>query len=179
MEAVEHTGPNQAALNSAVMQDIEHTGETQQFISFRIGEEEYAIDIMSVREIKGWTHATTLPNQPEYIRGVLNLRGTIVPIFDLRCKFNMGLTDATESHVVIIVSVQERTIGLLVDAVSDILTVTQEEIKDVPTMERGADADFLTGLISVKDSMVALLCLARLFDSDVLATAEEAAAPSA
>ena len=136
---------------------------TLQFISFRIGAEEYAIDIMAVREIKGWTDSTTLPNQPDYLLGVLNLRGAIVPIYDLRCRFGLGLTQATPSHVVIIVSVLDRTIGLLVDAVSDILTVNSSEIRPVPEMDRGADIDFLSGIISVKHGMVVLLSLQKLF----------------
>ena len=136
---------------------------TLQFISFRIGEEEYAIDIMAVREIKGWTDTTTLPNQPDYLLGVLNLRGTIVPIYDLRCRFGMGLTKATPSHVVIIASVLDRTVGLLVDAVSDILTVNASEIRPVPEMDRSAEIEFLNGIISIGDSMVVLLSLQSLF----------------
>lgn len=139
------------------------SGFSRQFITFRIRNEEYAIDIMAVREIKGWTETTTLPNQPEFIRGVLNLRGTIVPVFDLRCRFGMGLTDATATHVVIIVSVLDRIVGLLVDAVSDILTVSSSEIRPVPDLDRTVSAEFLSGIISVNDSMVVLLSLEKLF----------------
>ena len=149
---------------------------TQQFITFRIGEEEYAIDIMAVREIKGWTDTTALPNQPEFILGVLNLRGTIVPIFDLRCRFGMGLTNATTTHVVIIVSVLDRILGLLVDAVSDILTVNRNEIQPVPEMDRAVSVEFLSGIITVKDSMVVLLSLEKLFNRETVAATEAAAA---
>ncbi len=107
-------------------------GAVKQFISFRIGGEEYAIDIMAVREIKGWTETTSLPNQPQHILGVMNLRGTIVPVFDLRRRFGMGLTEASRSHVVIIVAVLDRIVGLLVDAVSDILTIDSSEIARCP-----------------------------------------------
>lgn len=150
--------------------------DVRQFISFRIGAEEYAIDIMSVREIKGWTDTTTLPNQPKFILGVLNLRGTIVPIFDLRCRFGMGLTDATRSHVVIIVSVLERTIGLLVDAVSDILTVNAGEIKAVPETDRSVSAEFMSGIITINDGMVVLLSLENLFGREAFAAASSVAA---
>lgn len=143
-------------------------GETCQFISFRIGEEEFAIDIMAVREIKGWTATTILPNQPEYLLGILNLRGLIVPIFDLRCRFGMGLTTATGTHVVIIVSVLDRTVGLLVDAVSDILTVQTAEIRPIPEMERAGGARFLSGIITRADSMVVVLSLEALFDKTAL-----------
>jgi purine-binding chemotaxis protein CheW len=151
-------------------------GVPRQFISFRIGDEEYAVDIMAVREIKGWVNTTTLPNQPKFILGVLNLRGTIVPIFDLRCRFGMGLTDATRTHVVIIVSVGDRIIGLLVDAVSDILTVNSNEIRPVPEMDRTVSAEFLSGIITVNDSMVVMLSLENLFSRSALAAASAAAA---
>src|SRR5271157_4702862 len=110
----------EAAMPQAVIQAV---GGVKQFISFKIGSEEYAIDIMAVREIKGWTETTALPNQPDYILGVMNLRGIIVPVYDLRCRFGMGLTEASRSHVVIIVAARDRMAGLLVDAVSDILTI--------------------------------------------------------
>ena len=135
----------------------------KQFISFRIGGEEYAIDIMAVREIKGWTETTSLPNQPQYILGVMNLRGTIVPVFDLRRRFGMGLTEASRSHVVIIVAVLDRIVGLLVDAVSDILTIDSSEIRPVPEMERGISANFLSGIVSINEAMVVILALEELF----------------
>src|SRR5262245_45294789 len=84
-----------------------------QFISFAIGDDQYGVDIMAVREIKGWTEITHLPNQPAYVRGVLNLRGIIVPIIDLRCRFGQGVTEATPLHIVIIVQVGSRPVGLL------------------------------------------------------------------
>jgi purine-binding chemotaxis protein CheW len=153
----------------------ETSGRLLQFVSFRVDDQEFAIDIISVREIKGWTETTTLPNQQEYLLGVLNLRGTIVPIYDLRCRFGMGLTTATRSHVVIIVSVRDRTIGLLVDAVSDILTVNSNEIRPVPEMDRSMRTDYLSGLISVGESMVVLLSLETLFSPQSLNEASFAA----
>jgi purine-binding chemotaxis protein CheW len=151
-------------------------GTMQQFISFRIGDEEYAIDIMTVREIKGWTEVTVLPKQPEFILGVLNLRGTIVPIFDLRCRFGLGLTQATKTHVVIIVSVLDRILGLLVDAVSDILTINSSEIRSVPEMDRAVCTEFLSGIIAVNDTMVVLLSLESLFGRDAFSAATAVAA---
>jgi len=135
----------------------------KQFISFRIGGEEYAIDIMAVREIKGWTETTSLPNQPQHILGVMNLRGTIVPVFDLRRRFGMGVTEASRSHVVIIVAVLDRIVGLLVDAVSDILTIDSSEIRPVPELDRGISADFLSGIVSINETMVVVLALEELF----------------
>ena len=147
-----------------------------QFTSFRVGNEEYAIDIMSVREIKGWTETTVLPNQPRFVLGVLNLRGTIVPIFDLRCRFGLGLTKASRTHVIIIANVAERTIGLLVDAVSDILTVTPDQIRPVPEIDRATSAEFMSGIINVNDSMVVILSLERLFGSNAPSAMEAIAA---
>jgi purine-binding chemotaxis protein CheW len=150
--------------------------ETVQFISFRIGEEEFAINIMAVREIKGWTETTVLPNQPDYLLGILNLRGLIVPIFDLRCRFGMGLTTATRAHVVVIVSVLDRTVGLLVDAVSDILTVQTAEIRPIPDIERAGGARFLEGIITRAESMVVVLSLEALFDKAALSVTAALAA---
>jgi purine-binding chemotaxis protein CheW len=138
--------------------------QTVQFITFTIGEEEYGVDIMSVREIKGWTETTTLPNSPPFVRGVINLRGVIVPIFDLRARFGFGFTEASKTHVVIIVAVASRTVGILVDAVADILTVPTSEIRPVPEMERSIDDAYLSGLVAVGDRMVALIALENLFD---------------
>lgn len=149
-------------------------GEQVQFLTFTIGEEEYGVDIMKVREIKAWTEATRLPNSPEYMLGVMNLRGLIIPIFDLRCRFGMGHTKAHEKNVVIIIAVGSRTIGILVDTVSDILTTHSSEIKPAPKMETVED-EYLNGLISIEERMVALLDVEYLFNEDELKTAETAA----
>lgn len=134
--------------------------ETIQFISFKIDQQEYAVDIMSVREIKGWVETTSLPNTPDFVFGVINLRGTIVPIIDLRARFHMGHTAPTKIHVVVIVAVERRVIGLLVDAVSDIITVSPEEIKPVPQVDtKGSGHELLSGLISLDNRVVSLLTL--------------------
>lgn len=148
---------------------------TRQFITFTIGAEEYGVDIMAVREIKGWMATTRLPNAPRHVRGVINLRGTIVPIFDLRARFGQGLTEATKTHVVVIVSIGARVVGLLVDAVSDILAISASGILPVPEMERTVDVDYLSGLVTVDGRMVALLDLDRLLDINQLVAAQEAA----
>src|SRR5271165_6581732 len=97
---------------------VTHDAPAQiQFISFAIGDDQYGVDIMAVREIKGWSDITHLPKQPEYVRGVLNLRGNIVPIIDLRCRFGQGMTEATSLHIVIIVQVASKLVGLWADRV--------------------------------------------------------------
>jgi len=150
----------------------------QQFITFTLGAEEYGIDIMVVREIKGWTDTTMIPNAPTHVRGVINLRGIIVPIFDLRARFGMGLTQPTKMHVVIIVAAATRTIGLLVDTVSDIISIDPQAIRPVPEMGLPAGDQFLDGLVALEDRMVTLVSLAGLFNSqacDVASVATHAA----
>lgn len=148
------------------VQEAEASAQTDQFITFKVGAEEYGVDIMEVREIKGWTQATRLPNAPTYVRGVINLRGTMVPIFDLRARFGGGETEVTKTHVVVIVRVKERVIGILVDAVSDILSIDRSTVQPVPEMDGAEDAKFLCGLVSIEDRMVALLTLDRMFSLD-------------
>ncbi len=144
-------------------------GEARQFISFTIGDEEYGVDIMAIREIKGWTATTELPNTPPYVRGVINLRGAIVPIFDLRTRFGGGVTTASARHVIMVVSVRARVVGILVDAVADIITITAGNIQPVPELERKTDSTFLSGLVTVEGRMVALLDLDSLFDAELTA----------
>ncbi|HTZ37215.1 MAG TPA: chemotaxis protein CheW [Stellaceae bacterium] len=145
-------------------------GAVQQYVTFTIGAEEYGVDIMAVREIKAWTATTALPNSPDYVRGVVNLRGHIIPIYDLRCRFDQGLTEPTPTHVILIVTIADRVVGILADTVSDILSIRTEDIRPVPMMDRNVDAEFLSGLVSVQDRMVALLTLDRLFNTKLTPT---------
>jgi purine-binding chemotaxis protein CheW len=141
--------------------------ELQQYITFTVGKEEYGVGILAVREIRGWTPENRLPNLPSHVRGVINLRGTIIPILDLRARFGGGVTEATKSHVVIVVQVGDVPRGLLIDAISDILTIARSQIKAMPTMDVGADgADFLVGLFTVDQRMVTLLDVNRLFSDE-------------
>jgi purine-binding chemotaxis protein CheW len=133
-----------------------------QFISFAIGDDQYGVDIMAVREIKGWSEITHLPKQPDYVRGVLNLRGVIVPIIDLRCRFGQGLTEATPLHIVIIVQIGSRQVGLLADRVLDIVSLDASQIQPVPRVVRGTRVDFLSGLVTVDNAMIALIDLSNL-----------------
>jgi purine-binding chemotaxis protein CheW len=133
-----------------------------QFVSFAIGDDQYGVDIMAVREIKGWSEITHLPRQPDYVRGVLNLRGVIVPIIDLRCRFGQGLTDATPLHVVIIVQIASRQVGLLADRVLDIVSFEPSQVQPVPKVAKSARADFLSGLVTIDNVMVALIDLPNL-----------------
>jgi purine-binding chemotaxis protein CheW len=142
------------------------TGGLSQLISFAIGDDQYGVEITAVREIKGWSQITHLPKQPEYVRGVLNLRGIMVPIIDLRCRFGEGLTEATPLHIVIVVQVESRIVGLLADRVSDIISFEPSQIQPVPRVSRNSRCEFLAGLVTVDSAMIALINLANLLSND-------------
>jgi purine-binding chemotaxis protein CheW len=139
-----------------------NTGAPTQLISFAIGDDQYGVDIMAVREIKGWTAITHLPRQPDYVRGVLNLRGVIVPIIDLRCRFGQGLTEATPLHIVIIVQVASKLVGLLADRVLDIVSLDGLQIQPVPRVVQSSRVEFLAGLVTIEGAMIALIDLPHL-----------------
>jgi purine-binding chemotaxis protein CheW len=136
-----------------------------QVISFAIGDDQFGVDIMAVREIKGWTDITPLPRQPDYVRGVLNLRGVIVPIVDLRCRFGQGLTQATPLHIVIIVQIGDKPVGLLADRVLDIVSLDVAQVKPVPKVAQGQRLNFLSGLVTTEDAMIALIDLPYLLSA--------------
>jgi purine-binding chemotaxis protein CheW len=153
--------------NSAARPDEATSSGTasSEFISFAIGGEQYGVDIMAVREIKEWSGCTQLPHQPDYMRGVLNLRGVMIPVVDLRCRFGEGLTDATPMHIVIVVQVGGKTVGLLADQVLDIIEVEGAQIQPVPQVSRDRRTDFLSGLVTIDAAMIALIDLNRLLDA--------------
>jgi purine-binding chemotaxis protein CheW len=138
-----------------------------QFISFAIGDDQYGVDIMAVREIKGWSQITQIPKQPDYMRGVLNLRGVMVPIIDLRCRFGQGMTEATPLHIVIVVQIGARHVGLLADRVLDIVAINASQIQPVPRIAQGSRADFLSGLVTIESGMIALIDLSHLLSTSV------------
>jgi purine-binding chemotaxis protein CheW len=140
---------------------------TTEFISFAVGDEQYGVNIMAVREIKDWSAITQLPNQPDYMRGVLNLRGVIVPIIDLRCRFGNGLTEATPMHVIIVIQIDGETVGLLADRVLDIIAVDGAQIQPVPKVSHDARTGFLSGLVAIEKTMIALIDLKSLLASQI------------
>ena len=144
-----------AATNTAAI-------ERSEFISFAIDDDQYGVDIMAVREIKEWSNVTHLPKQPDYVRGVLNLRGAMVPVVDLRCRFGEGQTASTPTHIIIVVQINDRQVGLLADRVLDIVSFERREIQPVPRTAQGASADFLSGLVTVEGTMIALIDLPNL-----------------
>ena len=150
-------------MSQAAVAPVANAVSLAEFISFAIGDDQYGVDIMAVREIKEWSSVTHLPKQPDYVRGVLNLRGIVMPIVDLRCRFGEGLTECTPTHIIIIVQIDERQVGLLADRVLDIVSFETDKIQPVPRTAQSATADFLSGLVTVEDSMIALIDLPNLF----------------
>ena len=146
----------------------------RQFITFRSGDQEFGADIMTSREIRGWTPTTPLPHAPAYVCGVINLRGVVLPVVDLKARLAQGATDATQKQVIIVVKCANRTIGLLVDAVSDIITVTSADIQGTPELARDAQDQFVDGIAVLDDRMVTILSMDQLTAS--LAAAEQALA---
>ncbi|TAE82256.1 MAG: purine-binding chemotaxis protein CheW [Alphaproteobacteria bacterium] len=136
--------------------------EHSKFLIFSVNYEEYGVDIMTVREIKGWGDTTRLPNSPAYVRGVMNLRGVIVPIFDLRARFTGILTETTPKHVMIVLMAGERMVSILADTVSDIITANREDMKCAPDTETTIEQRYITGLIAVDQRMVVVLDIEKL-----------------
>jgi purine-binding chemotaxis protein CheW len=128
-------------------------------IAFTINGQEFCLDIMAVREIRGWSPTTTLPHAPEYVRGVINLRGAVLPIVDFKARLGLGRTETSPRSVIIVVRTGVRIVGLLVDAVSDILTAQQAEVQATPNVGCDTVSRFIKGIIAVDDRMISLVGL--------------------
>lgn len=135
-----------------------HNSEVE-LLSFRIGTHEYSVDIMSVREIRGWTRATSLPHAPCYVHGVINLRGAVLPVVDLGRRLGLEAEEPGERSVIIVLDLTERTVGVKVDAVSDILSISTEALQPPPEMLSDGSGGFVRGLIMIEDRMVRVLDL--------------------
>ena len=159
-----------AALNEIEQQHTQtrSSHDDLQFLTFNLADELYSVDILKVQEIKGYTNATKIPNMPAYFKGVLNLRGTIVPIVDLRMKFGMGATEPTTFTVVVVVNIGNRVMGMLVDAVSDVLDLKAKDIQPAPELGSSVDTTFVAGLGNVNDHLVTILDINRVLSDDQL-----------
>jgi purine-binding chemotaxis protein CheW len=135
----------------------------RELIAFRIGDQEFTVNIMSVREIRGWTPATPMPHTPSYMRGVINLRGAVLPIIDLSARLGMKAAEPTARHVIIVAQVKDKIVGLLVDAVSDILTVTDDLVQPTPEIASDLERSFARGIIAIEGRMICLMELESLF----------------
>ncbi len=136
--------------------------QRRELISFRIGTQEFCVDIMSVREIRGWSAATPLPRAPSYVRGVINLRGAVLPIIDLSERLGLGVTEPTPRHVIIVARISGRMVGLLVEAVSDILAATDDMVQPTPDVACEAVKTFVKGILAIDGRMISLVQLDRI-----------------
>ena len=179
----ETVGPQANPRNLNGPRSAQNATAKTEFINFAIGDDQYGVDIMAVREIKGWSDVSHLPKQPEYVRGVLNLRGAMIPIIDLRCRFGQGLTETTPLHIIIVVQIGKRQIGLIGDRVLDIVSVDAAQIQPVPRTTQSNTTDFLSGLVTHDKAMIALIDLPNLLSiqdaSDADRVSGEPAAPAA
>ena len=145
---------------------------TDQYLTFMLGDEEYGVDILRVQEIRGWDGATSIPNAPDYVLGVVNLRGVVVPIFDLRKRFNLDKAEFNSETVTVVVKVQneksERTIGMVVDAVSDVYNITADAINSTPEVGGSVSMEFIKGLATINNEMIILLNIDELINVGVL-----------
>jgi purine-binding chemotaxis protein CheW len=131
----------------------------REYITFRIGDQFFCIDIMSVREIRGWTPATTLPHAPGYVRGVINLRGVVLPIIDLADRLGFSATEPTARHVIIVAQTGKQVVGLLVDAVSDIIAMAADKVQPTPDVGSDTARAFVLGVMAIEDRMISLIAL--------------------
>lgn len=146
-------------------------GETvgQEFLVFTLGDEEYGIDILKVQEIRGYDQVTRIANTPEFIKGVTNLRGVIVPIIDLRVKFAQLDVEYNENTVVIVLNLEHRVVGIVVDGVSDVLSLMQEQIRPAPEFAVTMSTEYLTGLGALGERMLILVDIEKLLSSEEMA----------
>lgn len=145
---------------------------SREFLVFSLGDEEYAIDILKVQEIRGYENVTRIANAPDFIKGVANLRGVIVPIVDLRLKFRLASANYNQQTVVIVINIGSRVVGIVVDQVSDVMTLTAEQIKPPPEFGISLPLDYIHGLGNLEERMLVLVDIERLLTSEELAIVE-------
>ncbi|AQR62535.1 chemotaxis protein CheW [Brevundimonas sp. LM2] len=142
--------------------------EQIELISFEIGEQEYCIDVRSVREIRGWSPTTAMPQTPDYMLGVINLRGTVIPVLDLRCRLGLGPTEPSARHVIVVIEHDARTAGLLVDAVQETFQVDAGLLQAAPTMGGSPQDRLVDAVIPLEHRMLSRLVVGSLFPAEVL-----------
>lgn len=158
-------------INSAKAKSAE--GE---YLTFVLGAEEYGLEILKVQEIRGYDAVTQIANTPEFIKGVVNLRGKIVPIVDLRIKFNLGKVEYNEFTVVIILNLNGRVVGIVVDGVSDVIALKEEQIREVPSLVTSIDTKYIVGLATIDQRMLILVDIEHLMTSQEMALVDAVAA---
>ena len=156
------------------------TGSTivsgSEYLTFTLGQEEYGIDILKVQEIRGYDAVTKIANTPEFIKGVINLRGTIVPIIDMRIKFQLGSVEYNQFTVVIILNIANRVVGMVVDGVSDVIALASDQIRPAPEFGATLDTQYIVGLATVDERMIIVVDIERLMTSQDMALVDQIAA---
>ncbi|MEZ0330577.1 MAG: chemotaxis protein CheW [Methylophilaceae bacterium] len=159
---------------SAIEQDAVATGPSKEFLTFVLGDESYGLEILKVQEIRGYDTVTKIANTPAFIKGVINLRGRIVPIVDLRIKFHLSKVDYDEFTVVIILNLSGRVVGMVVDGVSDVMNLQSSQIREVPDIVSKINTSFITGLASIEEKMFILVDIERLMTSEEMELMDQA-----
>ena len=149
--------------------------ESQQFLTFLLEDQEYGLEIFKIREIRGYAPITPIPNVPPHVRGVMNLRGTVLPVVDLRMKFRLPAVEYSKYTVIVIATVGEKTVGLLVDAVSDVLMVSKDSMREAPDFGAAVDTRFISGVFQSRERLTVALNLEELLTESELATPAQAA----
>lgn len=142
-------------------------GRDREVVAFRVSDQDFCFDIMSVREIRGWTETTLLPHAQPYVKGVINLRGSVVPVVDLSERLGLGAIDPGPRHVIIITVIGNQTVGLLADVVSDILTVREDDIQPVPEIAADEVRAYISGVVVVEGKMIRKMDLARVLPTGI------------
>ncbi|NMA55662.1 MAG: chemotaxis protein CheW [Firmicutes bacterium] len=151
----------------------------RQLVVFNLGQEEYGVDILQVREIKRLSEIARVPHAPDFVKGVINLRGNIIPVIDLHKRFDLGETEATDESRIVIVSVQDITVGITVDAVSEVITLTKEALTPPPPLVAGIEASFIEAIGKLKDRLLILLNMDRILGLDEVAATKKVAEKAA
>ncbi|MEH6544261.1 MAG: chemotaxis protein CheW [Porticoccaceae bacterium] len=167
--------------NAALAQDFDQDLDTKQYLSFVLAEEEYAVDILCVQEIRSWEKVTAIPNTPDYVTGVINLRGVVVPVIDLRIRFGLAKAEFNANTVIVVVNIEgniegksgDRVIGMVVDAVSDVYNFAAEVIGNTPDLGGAISTEFVKGLATVDDKMIILLDIDLLINIEILEVGSE------
>ena len=168
-QATEHT-----ALTQNTTAETATKAQANEFLTFTLGKEEYGVEILKVQEIRSYEAPTTIANAPEFLKGVVNLRGVIVPIVDMRIKFGLGSAEYNQFTVVIILNVARRVVGMVVDGVSDVLTLTADQIRPAPEFGASLDTQYIIGLGTVDERMLILMDIEKLMTSSDMALTDSA-----
>lgn len=147
--------------------------ESREYLTFTLGDEEYGIDILNVQEIRGYDAVTKIANSPDYIKGVINMRGIIVPIIDMRLKFKLGEVEYNQFTVVIILNISGRVIGMVVDGVSDVVALKDDEIRPAPEFGAVLDTDYIDGLATLEGRMVIVVDIEKLMTSNEMGLVDQ------